>query len=143
VAEAVRWLARWPAQRRGAIVGDMLELGPDEVAWHRRLAEMADWSSLDVVATVGPRMEALAEELRSRGVRPEVLHFATVEDVFPWFARAWRAGDVWLLKASHAMGFERFVEWPARSSKPRKTRMLYLLFEFLRPWWTPCGCFAT
>jgi len=111
VAEAVRWLARWPAQRRGAIVGDMLELGPDEVAWHRRLAEMADWSSLDVVVTVGPRMEALAEELRSRGVRPEVLHFATVEDVFPWFARSWRAGDVWLLKASHAMGFERFVEW--------------------------------
>jgi len=111
MAETVRWLARWPARRRGAIVGDMLELGPDEIAWHRRLAEMADWSSVDVIVAVGPRMAAFAEELRSRGVRAEVLHFATVEDVLPWWAQAWRPGDVWLLKASHAMGFERLVEW--------------------------------
>ncbi|MCS7312655.1 MAG: UDP-N-acetylmuramoyl-tripeptide--D-alanyl-D-alanine ligase [Acidobacteria bacterium] len=111
MAQAVRWLTGWPARRRGVIVGDMLELGPDEVAWHRRLADMADWSAIDVVITVGPRMAALADELRSRGIRAEVLHFATVEDVLPWWAQAWRPGDVWLLKASHAMGFERLVEW--------------------------------
>jgi len=45
--------------RRIAVLGDMLELGPDEIALHEGLAELDALASADVVHCVGPRMKAL------------------------------------------------------------------------------------
>ncbi|MCC6000378.1 MAG: UDP-N-acetylmuramoyl-tripeptide--D-alanyl-D-alanine ligase, partial [Pararhodobacter sp.] len=48
-----------PGGRRVAILGDMLELGPDEVALHRAIADHPAMAALDRVHCVGPRMAAL------------------------------------------------------------------------------------
>ncbi len=49
--------------RRVAILGDMLELGPDEAALHAALADL-DWlQAVDVVHCVGPRMRTLWQRL--------------------------------------------------------------------------------
>ena len=49
--------------RRIAVLGDMLELGPDEAAMHRAIADHPAVVRLHVVHCVGPRMRALWERL--------------------------------------------------------------------------------
>ena len=83
--------------RRIAILGDMLELGPDEVQMHRDMAANADLQTLDLIHCAGPLMhhlwQALPEEQRG--------HWAeTAKDLIPETARLVDAGDVVLVKGS-------------------------------------------
>ncbi len=83
--------------RRIAILGDMLELGPDEVQMHRDMAANADLRKLDLVHCAGPLMhhlwQALPEEQRG--------HWAeAAKDLIPKTARLVDAGDVVLVKGS-------------------------------------------
>ncbi|MEM1129707.1 MAG: UDP-N-acetylmuramoyl-tripeptide--D-alanyl-D-alanine ligase [Pseudomonadota bacterium] len=52
-----------PAGRRVAIVGDMLELGPEEAALHAGIADLPSVAALDLVHCVGPRAQALMAAL--------------------------------------------------------------------------------
>ncbi|MDG1375878.1 MAG: UDP-N-acetylmuramoyl-tripeptide--D-alanyl-D-alanine ligase [Yoonia sp.] len=49
--------------RRIAILGDMLELGPQEFEMHRAIAQDKHLQKLDIVHCVGPRMQHLHEAL--------------------------------------------------------------------------------
>ncbi|MCI2397988.1 UDP-N-acetylmuramoyl-tripeptide--D-alanyl-D-alanine ligase [Aliiroseovarius subalbicans] len=49
--------------RRIAILGDMLELGADEIALHSALADLPWMAQIDLVHCVGPRMKVLWEAL--------------------------------------------------------------------------------
>ena len=44
-----------------AVLGDMLELGPDEREFHVELGEQAAAAGVDVLVTVGPLAAAIAE----------------------------------------------------------------------------------
>jgi len=83
--------------RRIAILGDMLELGPDETALHQALADLAHIEALDTVHCVGPLMralwEALPEPKRGRWV-------AHAEELAEQAHRVIDAGDVVLVKGS-------------------------------------------
>jgi UDP-N-acetylmuramoyl-tripeptide--D-alanyl-D-alanine ligase len=83
--------------RRIAILGDMLELGPQEMAMHAAMADDPSMSTVSVVHCVGPRMKALHEALdptqRGRWT-------ATPEDIIPHLPRMVDAGDVVLVKGS-------------------------------------------
>ncbi|NDR56577.1 UDP-N-acetylmuramoyl-tripeptide--D-alanyl-D-alanine ligase [Aliiruegeria sabulilitoris] len=52
-----------PRGRRIAILGDMLELGPQEADLHAALADLPAMEAVDVVHCVGERMQALYEAL--------------------------------------------------------------------------------
>ncbi|HHB81832.1 MAG TPA: UDP-N-acetylmuramoyl-tripeptide--D-alanyl-D-alanine ligase, partial [Aliiroseovarius sp.] len=52
-----------PRGRRIAILGDMLELGPDEAQMHADLAALEWLAQVDQVHCVGPRMRALWQRL--------------------------------------------------------------------------------
>ncbi|SIS52625.1 UDP-N-acetylmuramoyl-tripeptide--D-alanyl-D-alanine ligase [Phaeovulum vinaykumarii] len=77
--------------RRVAILGDMLELGPDEMALHAALADHPAMQSFDVVHCVGPRMRALWEVLppgrrgewheTARKMAERAVHLADAGDV--------------------------------------------------------------
>lgn len=54
---------RMAAGRKIAILGDMLELGPNELQMHAALAEDPSLREIDLVHTVGPRMKYLARAL--------------------------------------------------------------------------------
>ena len=56
-------LGRVSHGRRIAVLGDMLELGPDEREMHRALADLPEMAVLDLVHCVGPRMRALHQAL--------------------------------------------------------------------------------
>jgi UDP-N-acetylmuramoyl-tripeptide--D-alanyl-D-alanine ligase len=83
--------------RRIAILGDMLELGPDEIAMHYTLSENADLLRADVVHCVGPRMKTLFEAL------PDALRGQWAESATALASDAQQlvdAGDVVLVKGS-------------------------------------------
>jgi len=83
--------------RRIAVLGDMLELGPEAGKLHAGLARNLKAIDADQVFTCGDLMATLAEALprRMRGG-----HAATPEQLLPMVLGAVRAGDVVLVKGS-------------------------------------------
>ncbi len=107
-------IGRVAAGRRIAILGDMLELGPDEMALHAELAELPATQSLDIVHCVGPRMRALYDALpeRKRGRWVE-----TAEELAAQTARLIDAGDVILVKGSKGSKVSLVVEALKRAAR--------------------------
>ena len=91
--------------RRVAILGDMKELGTDEIALHREVGAYAKEVGIDMLVAVGPLSEATAE-----GYGKGAYYYATVERCIDRLKRYLRPGDTILVKASHSMRFERIVE---------------------------------
>jgi UDP-N-acetylmuramoyl-tripeptide--D-alanyl-D-alanine ligase len=93
--------------RRIAVIGDMKELGPDEVAMHAALAHVPATASIDVVHCVGPLMAALWEALPEpkRG-----LHTDTAAEMAAAIPRKLDSGDVVLVKASLSTGLSAVVD---------------------------------
>jgi UDP-N-acetylmuramoyl-tripeptide--D-alanyl-D-alanine ligase len=88
-----------------AVVGDMLELGSDELQEHATLgSQVAQVASL--AAFFGPRSShAMAA---ARGI--EAAHFESIEPLWEWLLPRLRSGDVVLVKGSRGMRLERVVE---------------------------------
>ncbi|WP_375173601.1 UDP-N-acetylmuramoyl-tripeptide--D-alanyl-D-alanine ligase [Pseudooceanicola sp.] len=90
-------LGRKARGRRIVILGEMLELGPDEIAMHAGLADLPAMARLDVVHCVGRRMKALYDALppEKRG-----RYEKAAEDLAAQAPRLIDAGDVVLVKGS-------------------------------------------
>src|SRR5690625_3465423 len=98
---------RISAGRRIAILGDMLELGEKEAAYHAGLAELPEMQGIDRVDCCGPRMKALHEALprHLRGCwqpNSEALASSIGKKV--------DAGDVIMVKGSAGAHMARVVE---------------------------------
>lgn len=91
--------------RRIAILGDMKELGADEIALHREVGAYAKEIGIDMLVAVGPLSEATAE-----GYGKGAYYYPTVERCIDRLKRYLLPGDTILVKASHSMRFERIVE---------------------------------
>ena len=94
--------ARSPGARRVAVLGDMLELGPDERRFHAEIGEHASGAGVDVLVTVGPLAAAMAERFdgeTARGRRRRRGRRARCRSCS-------RRGDVVLVKASRGVGLE-------------------------------------
>ncbi|MBY0562580.1 MAG: UDP-N-acetylmuramoyl-tripeptide--D-alanyl-D-alanine ligase [Hyphomonadaceae bacterium] len=85
--------------RRIVALGDMLELGANERAYHAGLAEPLATAGIDLAFAAGPRMAALMEALppERRGGYAE-----NAESLIPIIAGSLRAGDVVLVKGSNS-----------------------------------------
>ena len=97
IAKPVDGHGRVRQGRRIAILGDMLELGPEELALHERLASDPAMNAIDLVHCVGPRMRALWQAL------PPAQRGDWVDAAPDLAARAHHladAGDVLLVKGS-------------------------------------------
>jgi len=96
-----------PGGRRIAALGDMLELGRDERAYHAGLAEPIERADIDLVFAAGPRMAALMEALppSRRGGYAD-----TADALIPVIAGALRAGDIVLVKGSNSSRMSRVVD---------------------------------
>ena len=113
VAAALDFLAETPlpaGRRRIAVLGDMLELGPDEERLHREIGARAA-ESADVIVTVGQRGAWIGEAASAAGAA-RVAHAADAEEAAAVVEReaAPRVGDVVLLKASRGIGLDRAVD---------------------------------
>ncbi|MEM7729364.1 MAG: UDP-N-acetylmuramoyl-tripeptide--D-alanyl-D-alanine ligase [Pseudomonadota bacterium] len=92
--------------RKLAVLGDMKELGADELALHAALAAPLTEAGFARVFTVGECMRALRGAL-PRGLRAP--HADTVELIEDAVREELRYGDVLLLKGSNSMGLGRLA----------------------------------
>ncbi|ATG38987.1 UDP-N-acetylmuramoyl-tripeptide--D-alanyl-D-alanine ligase [Phaeobacter piscinae] len=108
VAAALTVLAATPCTgRRIAYLGDMKELGPQDVELHVALAELPAMADLEAVHCIGPLMGALHAALpaEKRGG-----HYASSADVLADLAGQIGAGDVVLAKGSLSMALAKIVD---------------------------------
>ena len=103
MAEGLRMLAASPARNRVAVLGDMGELGQLTAQAHRDMGALTRRLGLTAVA-VGEKMHALTE------TDTQAQWFTTVEEAMPAIRQLFTPGTAVLVKASHAMHFERIVK---------------------------------
>ena len=113
VAGALDFLAETPlppGRRRIAVLGDMLELGPDEERLHREIGDRAARAA-DAIVAVGTRGRWIAEGARAAGAT-RVLDADDADDAAAVLERelAPGVGDLILLKASRGIALDRAVE---------------------------------
>ena len=102
MAAALADLCRRPG-RHVAVLADMLELGPDEAAFHRGVGERARDLGVDLLVAVGPRAASYPEG--AHGV--EAVTFADTDAAVKGVPALIAPGDVVLVKGSRGMAMER------------------------------------
>ncbi len=93
--------------RRMAMLGDMLELGTDEMKFHAELAHVIAELPIDLVHTVGPRMRALHDALPTGKCG---LHGATATEICDQLVDQVVAGDVVMIKGSNGSRMGSIVQ---------------------------------
>ncbi len=101
-----------PAPRRTvAVLGEMYELGPDEVSGHRRVGERAAQLGIDVLVCVGPLAREIAHGAAGvAGWQGDAVVTAGRDDALAWLVQNGSSADVVLVKASRGAALEKIVE---------------------------------
>ncbi|MCH5297541.1 MAG: UDP-N-acetylmuramoyl-tripeptide--D-alanyl-D-alanine ligase [Ruminococcus sp.] len=89
--------------RKVAILGDMKELGANELAFHKETGNYAKQKGVDLVIAIGP----LAKEL-AKGANG--IWYDTIGNAEKMIRTLVHNGDTVLVKASHSMNFEEVVK---------------------------------
>jgi UDP-N-acetylmuramoyl-tripeptide--D-alanyl-D-alanine ligase len=92
--------------RRVAVLGDMMELGPDEARFHREVGELVAELGIDFLVAVGPR--AADYVVGAAGV--SAVRFADSRDAANGIVGVLVPGDTVLVKASRSVALERVCE---------------------------------
>lgn len=87
-----------PGRKRIACLGDMLELGTEEVRFHQDLAAPLIANGFERILLFGPLMAHLAKELHQKGAPCQ--HFSTREELVKVLINEARSGDTVLIKGS-------------------------------------------
>jgi UDP-N-acetylmuramoyl-tripeptide--D-alanyl-D-alanine ligase len=98
-------LASAESGRTVAVLGDMLELGPDELAFHADIGRQAAERDVDVLVTVGPLAAAMAEPYGG-----EAYPVADAGEAAALLPEVLQPGDVVLVKGSRGVGLEVVAE---------------------------------
>ena len=100
--------------RTVAILGDMGELGEQEKQMHYDVGEHTVSCGIDVLICIGTLSSELsrgaAEAAASSGNTIEIHHYADKDAFFLDMSSILKKGDTILVKASHAMEFDKIVE---------------------------------
>jgi UDP-N-acetylmuramoyl-tripeptide--D-alanyl-D-alanine ligase len=102
-------LSELEGQRKIAVLGDMLELGPYEQQGHEmvglRAAQVAD-----LLVTFGPRAHMYAKAARRAGMKPaQVIEFEDNATLIEWLQGNLAKNDAVLLKGSHGLRMDRIL----------------------------------
>ena len=105
---ALKMLSEMKAERKIAVLGDMLELGTISEESHRNAGLLAAKAKVDVFMTYGERSLASAEKARECGVR-EVYGFTDKKALADKLFETLKPGDAVLFKASRGMALEDVI----------------------------------
>jgi UDP-N-acetylmuramoyl-tripeptide--D-alanyl-D-alanine ligase len=89
--------------RRVAVLGDMLELGPDEAAYHDEVGRLARRAGVELLVTVGPLAERIGATFANGGTHR---HAADARQAAALVPDLLEPGDTVLVKASRGVGLE-------------------------------------
>ena len=92
------------------VLGDMGELGENEIKYHKELGEYINSHKLldknAKILTVGK----LSKEISSQIVNCYPNHFDSIEEIIPYIKKNIEKSSTIFLKASRSMGFEKIIE---------------------------------
>jgi UDP-N-acetylmuramoyl-tripeptide--D-alanyl-D-alanine ligase len=95
-------------RKKIAVLGDMLELGPESAALHAQIGEYAA-ERVDQLIAFGPQAKHIADAARAK-LGDRVLHTEDPNDAAERVLEVSGAGDVILVKASRGMRLERVID---------------------------------
>jgi UDP-N-acetylmuramoyl-tripeptide--D-alanyl-D-alanine ligase len=108
---ALRGLAGLPAARKVAVLGDMLELGEDEIRYHEEAGRRVAEEGWDILIAIGPLSRRTAAAAVAAGMPgPAVVTFDTSADAAGAIAAWLRNGDLVLVKGSRGMRTEAVAD---------------------------------
>ena len=97
-------------RRKIAVLGNMLELGPQALAGHRGVGETAARLQVDYLVTVGDLAEAIHTGAVAAGLRPEkAVHCGDNGQAIKVLEKLLEPGDTVLVKGSRGMKMEQIV----------------------------------
>jgi UDP-N-acetylmuramoyl-tripeptide--D-alanyl-D-alanine ligase len=106
--ESIRLLAG--SRRKIAVIGGILELGGYSAELHRQVGISAAISGMDRLYICGENREDVKNGAMSISPEIEAVLFEKVDDLVSELIKGVLPGDVILIKASHAFGFEKISE---------------------------------
>jgi UDP-N-acetylmuramoyl-tripeptide--D-alanyl-D-alanine ligase len=96
--------------RRIAVLGDMGELGKDEIALHYGVGLAVGQARIEALFCAGTLAEEYAKAAAEANLECEVFYFTNREDMTEALCGYVKEGDTVLIKASHFMEFPKVVE---------------------------------
>ncbi|MCQ2105319.1 MAG: UDP-N-acetylmuramoyl-tripeptide--D-alanyl-D-alanine ligase [Fibrobacter sp.] len=97
------------ANRRIAILGDMLELGSLADKFHQEIGAMVPEMNFDMLFTVGEKSKLYVKGAKAKGMK-KAYHFENVESLIASLTVVVAEGDLLLVKGSRGMHMEQVVD---------------------------------
>lgn len=111
VKAAIEYLKEVKANRKIAVLGDMLELGEFSKELHEKVAEEIIKQKIDILLTVGKEAQCIVKKAVELGMKPENTHILeTTKQAIEMLKQILQPLDAVLIKASNGMKFEEIVE---------------------------------
>lgn len=92
------------------VLGDMLELGEDEVAIHRNIGKSINPDKIDYVLTLGDLSESICRGARINFSEDRLFHFDNKSELLEKLSELLVKNSLVVVKASHAMNFADLVK---------------------------------
>lgn len=107
---AIEYLGEIKANKRIAVLGDMLELGNFEKELHEKVGEEVYKNKIDILVTVGERAKFIANKAKELGMcEDNIFVFDTKEEAVKKLESIIEKDDYILVKASNSMKFDEIV----------------------------------
>ena len=105
---ALESAATLPATRRLAVLGEMLELGPEGPSFHREAGRLAAELGFSLLAGVGELAHEIVAGAHAGG--GEAIWLPSATEAGDWVLATAREGDLVLVKGSRRVGLDRVVK---------------------------------
>ena len=105
---ALRVLSEEKGLRRVAVLGDMNELGKDELLLHREIGEEMRALSIDCLFTLGEKSKEIWKGLGEKKIPGAT--FLSLEELLKEVEKEIQSGDVVLFKASHSLSLSKVID---------------------------------
>ena len=106
---AIDLLAGMAGVRRVAVLGDMLEMGPQSPDYHREIGEYLRGKGVDLLITVGRDSLRIAEGAAGDPNPPEMVHYENTDQLIGNLKTRIVPGDIALFKGSRGIGLDEAV----------------------------------
>lgn len=106
---ALEVMNKTEANRKIAVLGNMLELGDYTKELHEKVGEEVIKNKIDVLITIGEYAKEIANKA-SKSEMKNIFKFENIDDAAEFIKSNMKSGDLILLKAANSMNFSKILE---------------------------------
>ena len=106
---AIEYLKAFKANRRIAVLGDMLELGEFAKELHEKVGKIVAENNIDILITIGKEAKNIADVAKENGVT-HIYKFDNNQEAIKQLEKLLVVDDAVLIKASNSMNFKEIVD---------------------------------